>query len=443
VGGLEETPTIPDLDRIEAHVAQVPFVEERTLQISGFGQLGLDGREGRAFGLLFGIEPESYREMFDNTEIQSGRYLEAGERGILLSADRVEEIEEEIREEAAELGESLPEDFGIEVGDEIIISTFGNAGFRIRVLPLVGIYEFTTISQGVGAELISYVDAQTMRALLGLNLGFQGDIELLEAETALLDTEFGTEDLFSDEAFAIDETQAGSFDEAELDAVLGDGDPADSDAEEPSNADGSVQAAEQAAAGSSWHYMLLRLERPRADMRVIEDLNAWFDNQGIDAQAANWEAAAGPFATTADVIRTVFNIAIIVVGVVAVIIIMNTLVISVMERTSEIGTMRALGAQRGFVWRMFMTETLALTTTFGLIGVAAGLGVIGLLNAIGIPATNTFLRVLFAGDVLRPEASAVTVVSSVLVVSGIGLLAHLYPVTIALRIPPIRAIQTE
>jgi ABC-type lipoprotein release transport system permease subunit len=92
---------------------------------------------------------------------------------------------------------------------------------------------------------------------------------------------------------------------------------------------------------------------------------------------------------------------------------------------------------------MFMTETLALTTTFGLIGVAAGLGIIGLLNAIGIPATNTFLRVLFAGDVLRPEASALTVVSSVLVVSGIGLLAHLYPVTIALRIPPIRAIQTE
>jgi putative ABC transport system permease protein len=175
----------------------------------------------------------------------------------------------------------------------------------------------------------------------------------------------------------------------------------------------------------------------------VAELNEWFISKGISAQAGNWEMAAGPFATTADVIRTVFNIAILIIGIVAVIIIMNTMVISVMERTSEIGTMRALGAQRGFVWRMFMVETLVITSLFGLIGVATGLGIIGILHLIGVPATNTFLTILFAGPELKPVASVISVIGSLVIVSAIGILAHLYPVSVALKIQPIKAIQTE
>ena len=186
-----------------------------------------------------------------------------------------------------------------------------------------------------------------------------------------------------------------------------------------------------------------RVENPRRTNKVVAELNEWFISRGISAQAGNWEMAAGPFATTADVVRTVFNIAILIIGIVAVIIIMNTMVISVMERTSEIGTMRALGAQRGFVWRMFMVETLVITSLFGLIGVATGLGIIGILHLIGVPATNTFLTILFAGPELKPVASAISVFGSLLIVSVVGVLAHLYPVSVALKIQPIRAIQTE
>jgi putative ABC transport system permease protein len=178
-------------------------------------------------------------------------------------------------------------------------------------------------------------------------------------------------------------------------------------------------------------------------MKIVDDLNDWLDGNGIQAQAANWEAAAGPFAKTADVIRTVFNVAIIIVGVVALIIMMNTMIISVIERTSEIGTMRALGARRGFVWRMFFIETITITTIFGILGALLSLAIIGVLNWVGIPATNVFLRILFAGDVLRPNASIVSIVSAMLIATGVGALAHLYPVAVALKIPPVRAIQTE
>ncbi|MFW5689135.1 MAG: ABC transporter permease, partial [Spirochaetota bacterium] len=217
----------------------------------------------------------------------------------------------------------------------------------------------------------------------------------------------------------------------------------DPDSSDPDASEGAADGADPRLASETWHYILARVDNPRRVESTISELNAFFDEAGIDARAGNWEVAAGPFATTADVIRTVFNVAIIVIGIVAIIIMMNTLVISVMERTSEIGTMRALGAQRGFVWKMFMFEILAITTVFGLIGVGLALGIIGILHVIGIPATNTFLTVLFAGPELKPVASAVSVIGGLVIVSFVGLLAHIYPVAVALRIQPVRAIQTE
>jgi len=84
-----------------------------------------------------------------------------------------------------------------------------------------------------------------------------------------------------------------------------------------------------------------------------------------------------------------------------------------------------------------------ITTIFGIVGVAAALGIIGIMHIIGIPATNTFLTVLFAGPELKPVASGVSVLGGLIIVSIVGLLAHIYPVAVALRIQPVRAIQTE
>ena len=125
---------------------------------------------------------------------------------------------------------------------------------------------------------------------------------------------------------------------------------------------------------------------------VIASLNAWMATEGIEAQAAGWKAAAGPFALSIDVIRVVFNVAIIIVAIVAVIIMMNTLVISVIERTGEIGTMRALGAQKGFVRKMFLVETLTIAGVFGLIGMILSFLIIAGLGASNISASNPSSR---------------------------------------------------
>lgn len=450
VGGIDPTPVLPDYPRIVEIIEANDQISEWTTQITGFGFLRpeddrIDGIRNSTLTVLFGAETDSYQALFDNVRIVSGRFLRPGERGLMISTSRLQQLEERALR-ALEANEIEADAYPLSIGDELRIVGLTSDGLpSIRVVPLVGVYETTGISEGVGFELVSYIDPQTLRAILRLNLGQDRSVELDPSETELLDRS-GTDadfdlDAFFGDSFAVDEPDSAdtSFDWDDL---------AGSASRPRDDATAAVDPAPDFAgdsriASQTWHYVLARVSNPRRVNATIADLNQAFAEAGIDARAGNWEVAAGPFATTADVIRTVFNVAIIVIGVVAVIIMTNTLVISVMERTSEIGTMRALGAQRGFVRRMFVYEILVITTVFGLIGVAGGLGVIGLLHAIGIPATNTFLTVLFAGPELRPVASAMTVAGAILVVSLVGLVAHVYPVSVALRIEPVRAIQQE
>ena len=141
-------------------------------------------------------------------------------------------------------------------------------------------------------------------------------------------------------------------------------------------------------------------------------------------------------------VKTVFNIIILIVAVVAVIIIMNTLVISVTERIAEIGTMRAIGAQKSFVRKMITIETILISGIFGTIGVLFGAVVLLILNLVGIPATNIFLQIIFGGEVLRPTLSLSAVVMSLVTVTVIGVVASLYPVSVALKIQPVKAMQS-
>ena len=71
-----------------------------------------------------------------------------------------------------------------------------------------------------------------------------------------------------------------------------------------------------------------------------------------------WVELAPFYVKAKKMFEFIFVFVFIIVLTVSVMSVINTLGMSIMERTQEIGTMRALGAQRGFVWRMFMVEIL-------------------------------------------------------------------------------------
>jgi putative ABC transport system permease protein len=72
----------------------------------------------------------------------------------------------------------------------------------------------------------------------------------------------------------------------------------------------------------------------------------------------------------------------------------NTIVMSIFERTREIGTLMAIGVSRGRVWRMFFLEGLMTGVLGGILGVAAGALIATLINS---------------GDVMLPPPPGYTV----------------------------------
>lgn len=415
-GMFTETPVIPEYERVRSYVESHRYVDRVTSQITGFGIVQTESNQDMnesGFVLLFGIEAETYREIFDNIKLLDGEYLSPGQEGILLEQNNIEELEED-----------LGVDIGI--GDKILISGFGTTGFKIREVPITGIFRFGSASEG--AEMISYIDIQTIRVLKGKTVSNLGEIQLSDEEVSLLDLT-DAESLFeNDQEIVTDELDGTLEDEDSLFDILGDTPP--------------VREVTEIDNGA-WEYVIVKLKSPMYRNRFIREMNSWFKEEGIDAQVIDWKDAASPFSSTADVVRIVLNGAIFLVVIVALIIIINTLVISVIERTGEIGTMRALGAQKRFIRSMFTLEVLTISVTFGLIGIVGGLTVIGILSLIGFEATNGFLQVLFAGPELHPIVTLHNIGYTFLGVIVLGIIASLYPLGVALRVQPIKAMQTE
>jgi len=109
--------------------------------------------------------------------------------------------------------------------------------------------------------------------------------------------------------------------------------------------------------------------------------------------------------------------------------ILTIMTISVTERTSEIGLLRALGAKRGQILSLFLGEAILLSSIGGMLGLSLGIGLAQLLN-IAVPALPVNTPWLF---VVLAETVAV----------AIGLAAGVVPATRAARLDPVEALRTE
>ena len=108
--------------------------------------------------------------------------------------------------------------------------------------------------------------------------------------------------------------------------------------------------------------------------------------------------------------------------------IMNIMLVSVTERTREIGVRMAVGARRGRILSQFLAESVVLSAIGGLLGVVAGAAL-----------------AILAREVFQVPASipAWAVILSLATSSGAGLLFGIYPAARASKLDPVEAMRTE
>jgi len=107
---------------------------------------------------------------------------------------------------------------------------------------------------------------------------------------------------------------------------------------------------------------------------------------------------------------------------------MNIMLVSVTERTREIGVRKSLGARKANILTQFLLEAVALSLFGGIVGVI-----------VGVVGGNVFGQLLSA-NVIFPTGWAI---AGMVVCSGIGITFGLYPAWKAASLDPIEALRYE
>jgi putative ABC transport system permease protein len=110
--------------------------------------------------------------------------------------------------------------------------------------------------------------------------------------------------------------------------------------------------------------------------------------------------------------------------------IMNIMLVSVTERTREIGVRKAVGAKRRHIWFQFLTEAAALSGVGGLLGIVTGV-------------VMSWLVGKYAGEQLPTSVPVWACVMGFAFAVGVGIFFGMYPAVRAARLDPIAALHYE
>ena len=167
------------------------------------------------------------------------------------------------------------------------------------------------------------------------------------------------------------------------------------------------------------------LDKGISAMRIARGLNA---NQENDFEIYTNDSLKSAFASVAGVVRIGAFVISFIALVAAGIGIMNIMLVSVTERTKEIGVRKSIGARSHDILRQFLTEAVFISEAGGILGII--LGVIG----------GDLLAVWLKVDIIFPFGWAI---AGLVVCSAIGIGFGLYPAYRAAALDPIEALRYE
>lgn len=415
----DETPVTGELTRINTVIPYDDIVQTLSLQKqidSFFSQVScmaaMEYGSNRFATYVFGVNGDEYLKAMTSIKLLEGSAYTAGQKGVMLCSRAAQKL-------------------GVQLGDIVQFIVTDGPYVRIRAAPLTAIFEYNIHNDIF--DRFAIADADTVRSLLDIaETTSEQIIEIDEDNTTLLDQDidFDFDSLFEDVSDSeVLETQ-DSYDFTE--------------GVEETQLLPEVQVSDTPAVyvpSSTWNFIVVRLKDAADAKKTIKKLNRIFHKKGWPVQATDWRHAAGSTALYLHWMRIIFNIGISIVLFAGFIIVNNTLVINVLDRTQEIGTLRAIGAKKRFISLQCMAETFIMTLTSGVIGVLLGGWACHLITKANIILHNSFLIQLFGGEALAIFVTPLNVAKMFALVIGLGIVGWIYPVINAVKVSPVRAMQ--
>jgi ABC-type antimicrobial peptide transport system permease subunit len=174
-------------------------------------------------------------------------------------------------------------------------------------------------------------------------------------------------------------------------------------------------------------FYLISLRNPDQAETVKEELKAAFPDIDFSLSSELGESTSD-FRVMQDMADQLSIIAVFIGGVGM----LNTMLMSVLERTREIGVLRSLGWRRRKVLGMILQESLVLGAVGGVCGIPLGLGLGGLIGLAGI-----------WGGAMEPIYTSELFVQAIVVAAIAGVVGGLYPAWRATRMRPVEALRYE
>ena len=402
IDDYEVIPSIPGYADISETFSGLKNAKSYTPIVSGAA--GVEIGDYRGTSAVFGIVPESYFVVCHDIEIVSGNPADIAEGGIFLCQPIKEAAEKKLKR-------------SLEFGEEIMLSLYSNGSFKIRKGTYAGCHSY--INQTAPFDAIILADPAIVRGLIDYTAGNMIADDKEKTDKSEISDDFDLDTLFSE----AEDTEKAQGDEFSLDKI------------ESILADTTERDALSQVSSSAWSFVLFKAKEGqekqlRKELSVLDRNNHW------NVEVKGWRTGAGLSAQMVFALKAAFNVGILFIIIGAVLVIVNALVISVLERSYEIGTMRGIGAGKPFISALFIAESMMLTLTAATIGIIIG-AIASAIFSGGIALHNDLLITMFGGDVLRPVVTFKNIMLHFAGAALVGALSWIYPVSLAVKIQPV------
>ncbi len=429
--------TLPPVDNFEAidSTLKKSGLVENSLPIGKNMAMVLNEDGGMpTFLYLIGADFEKYRRMFPgNFDLIEGHLPEPGRPGLMLPSGARKEIVDQTNiwfiPASASLDTShLESDAKLHPSELSVKSTTVLMGFNeensstdIR-LGVDGVFKYKALNTIFGS--FALVDIESYRQALGYFLASEkSSAPITEKDSTLFASGDNLDNLFSTDSLIVGRTESTA---SKIDWSRKEIRPVHADLDD-----------------GAYNLVLVMLHPGVSMEKAKTSLNKLFAAQKLGVRAVNWKEALGPVGSMTTLIKSGLFIFVSILFLVAVIIIVNTLSMAALERTPEIGMMRAIGARKGFIGLMFLAETAALSLAFGGLGIALGSATVELLSLLKIASQNDMLQLFFGGDTFHPTLAAGDIGLAFLQLGFVTVAAVAYPLVLARSVTPLDAVYKE